>query len=288
LAFADAHPQHALAAPARALAGVIPGYLRYVAASPQRLTVLQQRVLGGLFARLHDLSASLNPVPVTRATLPESLKRRYVAPSGATRVEVYSTLNLGSNVNMRRFVDAVRTVAPNATGAPVMLVEGGRAVVDAFIEASLISLGLIALLLLISLQSIVDMFMVLIPLGFAALLTVAAMELSGLSFNLANIIVLPLLIGLGVAFGIYLVVRWRNGVDITQLLRTSTPGAVLYSALTTMSSFGSLAVAGDPGMAVLGKTLLLALTAVLVAILILLPVLLLFRKRPYAAAAGNE
>jgi hopanoid biosynthesis associated RND transporter like protein HpnN len=289
LAFANAHPQHALAAPARALAGVIPGYLHYAAASPQRLTVLQQRVLGGLFARLHDLSLSLQATPFTRATLPQSLKRHYVAPSGATRVEVYSTLNLGSNVNMRRFVDAVRAVAPNATGAPVMLVEGGRAVVDAFVEASLISLVLIVLLLLISLQSVVDMFMVLIPLGFAALLMVAAMELSGLSFNLANIIVLPLLIGLGVAFGIYLVVRWRNGVDITQLLRTSTPGAVLYSALTTMSSFGSLAVAGDPGMAVLGKTLLLALTAVLVSILILLPVLLLFRKPPYpAAAAGNE
>ncbi|HQU17162.1 MAG TPA: MMPL family transporter [Gammaproteobacteria bacterium] len=267
----------ALTRQAKALADTIRSFLRRFHDSPRELSTLQDRVLGGVMAQLQDLGQSLNAAPVTLKTLPESLRSRYLAPDGSARVEVFSTLDLSSNRNMRRFVDAVRTVAPNAAGAPVMLVEGGDAVVKAFREATTISLVLISALLLLALRSVADSLTVLIPLGLAALLTVAAMEVVGISFNLANIIVLPLLIGLGVAFGIYLVMRWRAGVPVNQLLQTSTPEAVLFSALTTMSSFGSLAVARDPGMSVLGKTLSISLTAVLLSILILLPALLVLR-----------
>jgi predicted RND superfamily exporter protein len=114
------------------------------------------------------------------------------------------------------------------------------------------------------------------------------MRLAGISFNLANIIVLPLLIGLGVAFGIYLVTRWRSGIPVADLLQTSTPEAVLFSALTTMSSFGSLAVASDPGMSVLGRTLSISLAAVLLCILILLPALLALRATPTPGARAGR
>ena len=170
-----------------------------------------------------------------------------------------------------------------------MLVEGGEAVVHAFRKATSLSLLGITALLLLALRSIRDTLTALAPLGLAALLTVAVMHLIGISFNLANIIVLPLLIGLGVAFGIYLVTRWRGGVAVPNLLRSSTPAAVLFSALTTMSSFGSLAVATDPGMSILGQTLSISLAAVLLCILTLLPALLVLRgpPRPHKGAPGK-
>ena len=125
------------------------------------------------------------------------------------------------------------------------------------------------------------MLLVMVPLLLAAAFTVAAMTLLDLPFNLGNIIVLPLLIGLGVAFAIYLVARWRQGVSISHLLQTSTPAAVLFSGLTTLSSFGSMAISSDPGMASLGKTLTLALLMVLLCILVVLPaMLMLFTPSP--------
>jgi hopanoid biosynthesis associated RND transporter like protein HpnN len=276
-AFAAAHPRDPLANAAHDLALDVTRYLARFAAAPGQLGVLQSRVMDGLATQLQDLQLALEAEPVSLASLPADLRARYLTAGGAARVEVMSALDLNDNANMRRFVDAVRRVAPDAVGPPVMLVEGGDAVVGAFGEATAISVVCITVLLLAALRNVVDALIVLAPLGIAAVWTVAAMELLGISFNLANIIVLPLLIGLGVAYGIYLVVRWRGGVPVGELMHSSTSRAVLFSALTTMSSFGSLAVAGDPGMSILGKTLSLSLTAVLLSMLVLLPALLRLR-----------
>ncbi len=239
------------------------------------LAQLQRRVMGGLPAELNRLALTLGAAPVTLDDLPANLRSRYLAPDGRARVEVFPQHNLGQAVAMERFVAAVRTVAPQAVGAPVMLVDGGKAVAGAFREASAIALAGIVCLLLLVLRRWLDVLLVLLPLLLAAAYTVAAMTLLGLPFNLGNIIVLPLLIGLGVAFAIYVVARWRQGVSISHLLQTSTPAAVLFSGLTTLSSFGSMAISNDPGMASLGRTLSLALVMVLLSILVVLPALLL-------------
>jgi predicted RND superfamily exporter protein len=242
-------------------------------------------MIGSLPYLVRTLMRELGAEPVTLASLPANLRRRYVDTKGQARIELFSHLDLSKEANLRRFVSDVRRVAPNATGAPVMLVDGGDAVVDAFLQATAISIALIVILLLIVLRDALDVILVVLPLGFAALLTVGTMRLFGLSFDLANIIALPLLIGLAIAFSIYLIMRWRRGMSVTEVLRTSTPKAVLFSALTTMSSFGSLAISSDPGMAILGETLTIALCAVIVAILVLQPALL-FLRRP-APRAGD-
>lgn len=263
---------------AHRLAATMRNWLAHDGTSQRRLIALEQRAIGSLPLLLRRLTTSLNAQRVTLGSLPQPLRARYVTVGGQARIEVFSNLDLSKDRNMRRFVSAVQQVAPHAAGTPVLLVEGGDAVVAAFREASITSVILIALLLLLTLRNVIDTIVVLIPLCFATLYSVAIMTLAGISFNLANIIVLPLLIGLGVAFGIYLVMRWRRGMSVAELLKTSTPEAVLFSALTTMSSFGSMAVAGDPGMAVLGRTLLIALGSVLLAILIILPALLQLRR----------
>jgi len=276
--FLREHPQDALAEPARRLFGAVTVYLSQFATNPEALTTLQSRIMDGLRDQLSTLSLALQARRVTLQDLPPSLRDRYLAPNGQARLEILPAQNLTDNVKMRDFVEAVQARVPEVAGAPVMLVEGGRTVVQAFIEASLISVALITLLLTLVLRNLVDVLMVLTPLASAAALAVAAMTYFDVSFSLANIIVLPLIIGLGVAFGIYLVMRWRSGAEVGRLMRTSTPAAVLFSALTTMSSFGSLAVAGDPGISALGKTLSLGLAAVLLSILVLLPALLMLRR----------
>lgn len=287
-AFLRDHRKARLAPAARRLQSIVTGYLARYGASPATLSALGPRIVGALPEQLAILRRMLAARPVTLDTLPKALRARYVAPDGSARVEVLSRLRLDSNRNLRRFTRAVQAVAPNAIGTPVLLVEGGDAVVQAFQEATLISFVLIATLLFLALRRLADVLMVLVPIVFAALLTVALMQTFGISFNLANIIVLPLEIGLGVAFGIYLVMRWRDGVDAAHLLRTSTPDAVLFSALTTLSSFGSLAVASNPGMSVLGKTLCIAVASTLVSTLFLLPALLMTRRPPLEHLSGSD
>ncbi|MBU2853531.1 MMPL family transporter [Acidithiobacillus ferriphilus] len=266
---------------AATLAGHLEQFLAKDGADRKAIEDLQTRVMGTLPGELKRLGMALSAAPVTLQTLPKSLRDRYVAASGQARVEIVPKINLSKNREMVTFVQSVLKVEPNAVGTPVMLVQGGEAVLGAFQEATFIALISISLLLLLALRSYRDVLLIMIPLLLAALFTVAAMRLFGLSFNLGNIIVLPLLIGLGVAFAIYIVVRWRNGVDVAHLLGTSTPMAVFFSGLTTLSAFGSMAVSRDPGMASLGEALSLALAIVLLCILIVLPaLLLLFTQSP--------
>lgn len=271
---AQAPPERDLGPPLHALAQALDGFHRKYDDSGKDLLTLQGRVIGTLPTELADLAAGLQAHPVTLQSLPQSLRDQYVTPDGRARIEVYSRYPLSSNARLVEFARSVRAVIPNAAGTPVMFVEGGAAVVSAFGRASGISLVLIAALLLLTLRRLGDMLRILAPLVLSGVLTVAGMVLLGIDFNIANVIVLPLLVGLGVAFGIYFVIRWRNGLDVDAIMRSSTPGGVLFSGLTTLSSFGSLAIAADPGMAVLGRTLSLSLAIVLLNILILLPALL--------------
>lgn len=266
---------------AKHLADHLQQFLQRDGNHPQAINTLQNRVMGTLPGELKELGMALMAGPVTLKTLPATLRERYLGPSGQARVEIFPKADLSNNAAMYDFVKSVLKVEPRAVGTPVMLVQGGEAVLDAFQEATYIALGSISVLLLLALRRYRDVLLIMIPLLLAALFTVAAMSLLGLSFNLGNIIVLPLLIGLGVAFAIYLVVRWRNGVDVAHLLGTSTPLAVFFSGLTTLSAFGSMAISRDPGMASLGEALSLALAIVLLCILIVLPTLmLLFTPSP--------
>lgn len=244
------------------------------------LKALQKRILGSLPAQMDQLLESLDADRVTRESLPSELTKRYMTEDGRARIEVFSNLDLSKNRNLERFVDDVQKVAPEAAGTPVLLVEGGSAVVKAFIQASLTTFVAIALLLWLMLGRWRDVALALSPLPLAGLLTTATMVMLGMSFNLANIIVLPLLIGLSVAYGIYFVVRWRDQGSLDGTMQSSTPSAVLFSALTTACSFGSLALAPSRGMAILGQTLSLSLGFILLSTMVVLPALLSLLNAP--------
>ncbi len=238
------------------------------------LKQLRGSVVGDLPQNLAQLRNLLQPQHIELKDVPQDLRERYVTADGRARVEVFPKINVIDNKELRRFVSEVQKVAPNAIGTPVALVEGGDTVVQACLQATVIALCAAFILLLLVLQSIYSAFLVLLPLILAMAMTAASSVILDLPLNLANIIALPLLLGLGIAFGIYLVMRKRSGLDVEHLFRSSTPRAVLFSALTTVASFGSLAFSEHRGMSGLGLLLTIALSFALLCTLVVLPAIM--------------
>ena len=206
--------------------------------------------------------------------LPLGLFERQIAKDGRARLQVSAKQNLRSREAQQHFVAEVTALAPDASGAPVVIFEAGEAVIRAFVEAVALAAALVVLLLLVVLRSLRDTFLVLAPLVLSALLTVAATVLLNQPFNFANVIVLPLLFGLGVASAIHMVLRERNSARMMDVTRTSTPHAVLLSALTTIGSFASIALSSHPGTASMGVLLTIAISFTLLSALIVLPALM--------------
>jgi len=246
----------------------------------QTLGNLQTSLLGSLPARLDALATSLEAEEVTREDLPEDLIEHWVSKDDHYRVTVFPRENLNDNAAMRRFVAAVRTVAPDAIGFPVIYLEAGDAVVKAFKQAFLMALVAVTVLLLILLRPKSDTLLVLLPLLLAAVLTGAASVVVKIPFNFANVIALPLLLGIGVDSGIHMVHRMRAAPPAGgQVLETSTARAVLYSSLTTICSFGNLAVSPHRGMASMGILLTIGIGFTLLCTLVVLPALMVSGKQ---------
>jgi uncharacterized protein len=245
-----------------------------------RIAELERSLVATLPETLARLQTSLNARPVTLKSLPQALSTHWRTAAGEYRVEVFPTEDLSDSAALRRFVNAVRAVAPQATGLPVISLEAGEAVVAAFQQALAGALLVITILLWLLMRSLKDVALVLAPLLLGSLATAAVIVVTGGAFNFANIIVLPLLLGIGVDNGIHMVHRLRSTGDAyADLLRTSTARGVFYSALTTIVSFGNLAFSAHPGTASMGSLLTIGVLFTLVATLIVLPALLALSER---------
>ena len=225
-----------------------------------------------LKAVLSGLQAALQAEPVTQKSLPTTLVRDWTTADGRARVQVAPNGNPSDNVAMRQFARSVLAVEPNAIEGPISILDAGDTIVRAFIEAGLWALLSIGILLWLVLRRIGDVLLTLIPLMLAGVVTLEVCVLIGLPLNFANIIALPLLLGVGVAFKIYYIMAWREGQ--TNLLQTSLTRAVFFSALTTATAFGSLWFSSHPGTASMGKLLALSLMSTLAAAVLFQPVLM--------------
>jgi len=240
-------------------------------ADGETLARAEAALVPGLKTQLARMRLSLDPAPVDMDSLPADLKRDWLSPDGRARAQISVKGDPNDRVLLGRFADEVRSVTPAATGAPISTSESGRTIVNAFIQAGLLSLAAVVILLTIALKSIRDVILTLGPLLAACVLTFATCVILGLPLNFANIIVLPLLLGIGVAFHIYFVMAWREGGH--DFLQSSLSRAVLFSALTTATGFGTLWLSSHPGTASMGELLMISLAWTLI-VLILLPALL--------------
>jgi hopanoid biosynthesis associated RND transporter like protein HpnN len=252
-------------------------------ASPEALAELERRLTGLLPDLLGQLAQGLEATPVTLESLPPDLRARWIADDGAARVLVQPAQLITSNAGLEAFASEVLAVAPTATGTPVILTAASEVIIDAFFEASVIALITITAGLALTLHGVRDILLVLAPLALSVLLTAASAVLLDLEFNFANVIVLPLLLGLGVSGAIHVIMRRheQSESETHALFATSTPRAVVFSALTTIASFGSLAVSSHQGLESMGQLLTIAILWSLFCTLIFLPSLMVeFHPRP--------
>jgi uncharacterized protein len=221
---------------------------------------------------LDQLKNSLQAQPISLQTLPPDLVGSWKTKEGLTRVEALPRGDPNDNETLRRFASAVLAAEPTAIGGPVSILKSGELVVRAFIEAGVFALVVISLLLWLTLRRITDVLLTLVPLLVAGAVTLEICVLIELPLNFANIVALPLLLGVGVAFKIYYVTAWRSGR--TNLLQSSLTRAIFFSALTTATAFGSLWLSSHPGTSSMGKLLALSLVTTLAAVLLFQPALM--------------
>jgi uncharacterized protein len=193
-------------------------------------------------------------------------------PDGRARLQILPKGDPNNVDVLRKFAIAVLHAEPSAAGAAVSYYESARTVIKAFIEAGVLALVAIAILLFIALRRIIDVLLTLIPLLLAGAVTLEITVLWGPPLNFANIVALPLLLGVGVAFKIYYIMAWRAGK--TGLLPSTLTRAVIFSAMTNAVAFGSMWASKYPGMSSMGKMMALALLCTMAAAVLFQPVLM--------------
>ncbi|MGZ8182732.1 MAG: MMPL family transporter [Methylobacter sp.] len=235
---------------------------------------VQTTLLGTLPNLMNDLSAGFNAKEVTLAGLPPEIKDKWLSKNGSYRIHIFPKKDLNDLASLEEFITEVQSVAPETTDLPIMYWESMKEVVSAFQEAIVIALVTIALLLFAIRRNIVDTALVMTPLILAGLFTMASAVLTNTPINFANIIALPLLLGLGVDNGIHMVEKLRHSLSEEQnIYQSSTARAMFYGALTTASSFAGLAFSPHQGIASMGLIITIGIFWIMVCTFIVLPAL---------------
>ena len=246
---------------------------------PQQDELLFHRLDAALLPNLAILLERLNMLmeasTVDFSQLPQDLVDRYVSKNKIFRIQVFPQEDLRDLNNLENFVAAILPIAPQATDQPVTILGAGHTIVSAFRNASILAFILITLFLRLVMKSLVEVLLVLMPLLLALYFTMAAAALLNISFNFANIIIVPLILGIGVDSSIHVVHRFKEARgSTTHILETCTARGVFFSSLTTIMSFGSLAFIHHAGTASMGKLLTLSVILMIFCTLILLPAFL--------------
>ena len=257
---------------AKAFAGVLEAFLdQGDDAAWQRW---QTALLPGLRQQIDWLKISLQTGAIAAQDLPASIRRRFVAATGTPLTAIVPTQDLTSVAMLSDFIQAVHSIIPRATGRPVIEWGVGRIVIEAFMQALVFALIAIVAVLWIVLRQAAAVLLVMLPLLFTALFTLAVTVAAGTTINMANILVIPLIFGLGVDNGIHVVDRYLGEGDVDHLVHSSTPRAVLLSSLTTLGAFSALILSPHQGTASIGFLLTVAVALILSFTVLLVPALL--------------
>ena len=267
------------AGPARRLAEVLD---RLQQAAPDVRATAAEAVVLPLGVMLERVRALLQAGPVTSGSLPADIVDDWIAKDGRARIQVFPQPGREDDEALWRFARAIQADAPDATGVPISIRAAGDSVVAAFLQAGLYSAFAITLILAVTLRRVRDVVLTMVPVLLSGLLTFATCAVLDLPLNFANIIALPLLFGVGVAFNIYFVMAWRAGE--TAPLQSSLMRAVLFSALTTATAFGALWLSSHPGTASMGRLLMISLGWELFVTLLFRPALLARPPAPHPPA----
>jgi hypothetical protein len=246
-----------------------------------KLAQFQQALFADLIGTFHLLQQQDDSAPLAVEDLPPTLHDRFVGVTGKFLLQVYPKKDVWERTNQEEFVTALRQVDPNVTGTPVQLYEYETLMRNSYVQAAWYSLAAIALMVLFHFRSLGAVILSLLPVGIGALWLAGLMGWFDVPVNLANIMTLPLVIGIGVTNGIHILNRFAEE-RTPGILARSTGKAVLVSGLTAIVGFGSLILAKHRGMHSLGFVMATGIATCMIAGLTFLPALLnlLGRWRP--------
>ena len=264
--------------------------------NPPELRTLEEALVGSMPDIVDGLRSRLDVHELTLADLPREISKDWVTPDGRLRLQVQPADDISSPEGLEGFAAKIQAVEPMASGVPISVTEAGTAILWSFAEAILYTALAIALIVLILRRRLTDMLLILAPLVVAAVWTVAGSALLNLPFNFANVIVIPLLIGLGVAGSVHIVVRARELTqenkgrrleDRVDVLDTSTSLAVLVAQLNTVAAFATLAISDHRGLYSMGLLLGLSILLVVIVCLVVLPAAMIALHRPRGTMAAG-
>ncbi|ARO86716.1 hopanoid biosynthesis-associated RND transporter HpnN [Nitrosospira lacus] len=234
---------------------------------------IQTALLGTLPPVMKELSVSLEARNISLTDLPPDIREQWLSKDGLFRVQIFPKKDLNDLANLKEFIAEVQTVAPETTGLPIIYWESMKEVVQAFQQAIVIALVAIAVVLLAIRRSFLDTALVMVTLILAGLFTMASAVLTHTPINFANIIALPLLLGLGVDNGIHMLAKLHSLSEEENIYESSTARAIVFGALTTSSSFGGLAFSPHVGISSMGLIITVGIFWIMVCTFIILPAL---------------
>jgi hypothetical protein len=263
----------------------------------RRLSAYQHHMAGDLLNRLHVLRTMADPEPPQLADLPQSLVNRFVAKDGKKfLLQIYSRgkfdtggreVSIWDMEGMERFVADVRSVDPQATGNPLQTYEASRQMQQSYIQAAWYALAGVLVALYLDFRSIRCTLLAMLPVGLGMLQLFGILGLLKIDVNPANMIVLPLILGIGIDDGVHVVhdFRRRSG---PYRMSPSTASAVVITSLTTMVGFGSLMIVSHRGLQSLGRVLTIGVSCCLFTSLVMLPAVLAWATRKQRTPVASD
>ncbi len=225
--------------------------------------------------KMGDLKKSSNPTPVKIDEFPQDLKSRFISKTGKYLLLIYPKINIWERESMERFLNEMQLIDPNVTGNAVHMYNSSRLMIEGYIRSGIYAFSVIFIYLLITFRKLKTTLLVLLPSIAGAIFTLGLMDLFNIQFNLANLVILPLILGIGVVDGVHIMHRYKEEIDSgANVISKSTGQAVLLTSLTTMIGFGSLMIADHQGVFSLGAVLTLGVGSCLFTSVTLLPALM--------------
>ena len=222
-----------------------------------------------------DLKKNAEPKLVEISEIPKSLRDRYISKQGKYLITIFPSVDIWNLDERNRYLKDLRSVDANVTGSAVHMFNSTRLMTEGYINGGIYAMTAIIIYVFIVFRNPRTVFFILLPVIAGSIWTLGIMELTGLKFNMANLVILPLILGIGVVNGIHITHRYREEKDKNSVvLGKSTGQAVILSSLTTMIGFGSMMVADHYGVFSLGLVLTLGVFCCLVASITFLPALL--------------
>jgi hopanoid biosynthesis associated RND transporter like protein HpnN len=252
-----------------------------------RIAQYQRRAAGELLARLAALSESANPEPPSLADVPPPLVERFVGRTGVYQLRIYGHGSLWDMAALEKFVHDVKRVDPAATGKPLQTYYASRQMQQSYIHAACYALLAITIAILLDFGNLRDSLLALLPMALGVVQMFGLMGLFDIPLNAANMIVLPLLLGIGLDTGVHMVHDFRSQAGRYRI-GSSTAVAVLITALTTIVGFGALMIASHRGLQSLGRVMTIGATCCLFTSLVVLPALLSWMSRKRAETASED